>query len=220
MKMLYFIVFRGDCRRAKLEVAKAIPGFIFGSRLCSKHRKNSGNSDYYDDEIQIIDDDTFTALHLLQEEKENISIDHDKRSQFNAILCETSVSPLKSSAIIPLEQQSDSSLRRLTAKYKRGIESLKEEYAEAIAPTQGRKLIRLAEESNVNKNENSEKEMTKEIIEQLKLLYKAYVANKVPFREQVQLVSSVLERDFNEENSFCIFSCHFYLNHGQLGKLC
>jgi hypothetical protein len=104
-------------------------------------------------------------------------------------LREISISPLKSSVIGPLERQSDSSIRRITAQYKRGIESLKEEYAEAIAPTQGCKLIRLVEESNAIKNGSYEKETTSDIVEQLKLLYKAYVVHKVPFREQAQLVS-------------------------------
>ena len=121
-------------------------------------------------------------------DEKNVSVDNIKRFQFNTILCETTVSPLKSSVVIPLEEQSESSLRRLTSKYKRGLEALSEEYSEAIAPTQGHKLIRLAEQSNVNKENNYEKQSTLDIIQQLKLLYNAYVVHKIPFREQVQLV--------------------------------
>jgi hypothetical protein len=134
-----------------------------------------------------MDDNQLTTTNLIEEQ--NGFIDDIKRSQFNTIFIGTSVSPLKSSVAKPLEQQSESSIRRLTAKYKRGIESLKEEYAEAIAPNQGHKLIRLAEESNSNKSNNDEKETISDIIEQVKILYKAYVVHKVPFKEQVQLVS-------------------------------
>ncbi|CAF0992075.1 unnamed protein product, partial [Didymodactylos carnosus] len=98
------------------------------------------------------------------------SKDERKRSQFNTTFHGTPPSPLKSSLIIPLEQQSESSLRRLTAKYKRGPQS-------KVNP------------SNTNENNDYGGETTPEVVEQPKFLYKASVTHKVPFQEQVQLVT-------------------------------
>ncbi|CAF1495880.1 unnamed protein product [Rotaria sp. Silwood1] len=205
---------KSDGRRVKLEVAKKIFGFIYGSRLCPKHRKNFEKSDFYDKNMPIIDeddeftisnlsnfydntipivydDDKSTVSHIIDEE--NTYSDEKKRSQLNAIFNGTSVSPLKSSAAKPLEEQSDYSIRRLVSKYKRGLESLKEELAEAIAPKQGYKLIRLSEESNKKIDTNYDNETTSDIVQQLRLMYHTYVTHKVPFREQVQLVSENLE---------------------------
>jgi hypothetical protein len=155
-----------------------------------------------------INDPLSTPITALADE-EALYVDNDKRSQFNTIFYGTSVSPLKSSVVKPLEQQSESSLRRLTAKYKRGIESLQKEYADAMAPNQGEKLIRLAETSNTNENHDYDDEATSEIVERLKLLHEAYVAHKVPFQQKVQLVSDDLRNDFDGEKTFLFIVINF-----------
>ncbi|CAF1452991.1 unnamed protein product [Rotaria sordida] len=227
---------RADCRRAKLDVAKNIPEFIYGSRLCSKHRQIFDKSDLYDKNVPIIDEhDDFTISNLsdfyddkilsINDDDKILSINDDdkstisnfideentsrngiKRSQFNAIFYGTSVSPLKSSTTKPLEEQSDASKRRLVSKYKRGLQSLQEEYAEAIAPTQGHKLIRLAEESNKRAKVSYEEETESNIVEQLRLMYQAFVTHRVPFREQVQLLS-LLPSSWSIEKIMFDFNC-------------
>ena len=121
-------------------------------------------------------------------ENDELYPEYDKREKFNVLLRGTNMSPLKSSTLIPLGEQSESSLRRLKAKYRRGIQSLKEEYAEAIAPNQGLKLISLVEEDSRNSLNDEDEATVTEMVDQLKVLYKTYVDHKVPFQERVQLV--------------------------------
>lgn len=121
-------------------------------------------------------------------ENDELYPEYDKREKFNMLFRGTNMSPLKSSTVIPLEEQSESSLRRLKAKYRRGVQSLKEEYAEAMAPNQGLKLISLVEEDSRNSFNDEDETRVTEMVDQLKLLYNTYVDHKVSFRERVQLV--------------------------------
>ena len=122
----------------------------------------------------------FRNTIIVSTEDKNFYIGEDKFSPLNVTFHGTSSSPLKSSALLPLQKQSQSSLRRLAVKHKRGLQVLKEEHAEMSAPNQGKKLIDLVGSSNISDDSSDGRGITSELIGQLKLLPSAYADHKIP----------------------------------------
>ena len=79
--------------------------------------------------------------------------------------------------------------------------------AEALAPSQGTELIRLARlEPPVLHLRTPIETAEREIVENIKKLYFFYIENKMPFLQQVQLLS-LLPKSWSYEEVMEVFSC-------------
>jgi hypothetical protein len=65
-----------------------------------------------------------------------------------------------------------------------------EKLAETLTPGQGQELIEIAQlQSQAREKQKFEQSITNEIVQSLKLVYDMYVKQKMPFIEQVRLLS-------------------------------
>jgi len=135
----------------------------------------------------------------------------------NALLTSLDESPLKSQAIVPLEEQTPAAIRRLTAKLRRAVSAagnlflfirfcflhikyydiLAANVAQSIAPGQGEMLLQLAqldnlsERQSVNTSTSSNASIDEQYLSYLVRMYQAYEEKNLPFNEQVRVLSLI-----------------------------
>ncbi|CAF2789721.1 unnamed protein product [Rotaria sp. Silwood2] len=106
-------------------------------------------------------------------------------------------SPLKSQATVRLEEQTPGAIRRLTAKLRRAVSVAAENFAESIAPGQGKMLAELAqldritERASANAAASSDILIDEQYLEYLIKMYRSYEENNLPFNEQVRVLSLI-----------------------------
>ena len=86
--------------------------------------------------------------------------------------------------------------------------------AETLAPGQGEQLIRMSEQRTCHAattidDQQSPQSLNNEMVENLKRLYDLYVKQKMPFNEQVRLIS-LLPRCWSYAKIMGIFECSRY----------
>ena len=86
--------------------------------------------------------------------------------------------------------------------------------AETLAPGQGEQLIRMSEQRTCHAattidDQQSQQSVNNEMVENLKRLYDLYVKQKMPFNEQVRLIS-LLPRSWSYAKIMEIFECSRY----------
>ncbi|CAF2943431.1 unnamed protein product [Rotaria sp. Silwood2] len=167
-----------DCRRANIIMCSKIDKFPIGGRLCSKHRKmfySKTDSEMYSHPSC----DTFGSAYEVE----------DTREHMNNILNVAGLSPVKSQTTKTLKQQSKGSVRRLLSKLKRGTQLLQSKLAESLAPDEGDDLLRMANLSEISTQPNIDMQVeNNEMVENIKKIYNLYIAQKMPFAEQVCLL--------------------------------
>ncbi|CAF4937817.1 unnamed protein product [Rotaria sp. Silwood1] len=168
-----------DCRRANIIMCSKIDRFPIEGPLCSKHRKmlhSNSDSEMYSHPSC----DTFDSAYEIE----------DTREHMNNILNVAGLSPVKSQITKTLKQQSKSSVRRLLSKLKRGTQPLQSKLAETSAPGEGDELLRMANLSETSTQPNIDMQVeNNEMVENIKKIYNLYTAQKMPFAEQVRLLT-------------------------------
>ena len=82
-----------------------------------------------------------------------------------------------------------------------------EKLAETLTPGQGQELIEIAQlQSQAREKQKFEQSITNEMVQSLKQVYDMYVKQKMPFIEQVRLLS-LLPRSWKYEKVMNIFGC-------------
>lgn len=150
----------------------------------------------------------------------------DPRATMNRILAEAQLSPIRSQARTTLQNQSKSSLRRLLSKLTRGARTLQgmlrkhfvhilyiarfvfsERLAETLAPGQAEELLQMARlTTDAQDRADVNETMENEIVQNLQEIYQLYVDQKMPFVEQVRLLS-LLPRSWSYEKIMGVFGC-------------
>ena len=150
----------------------------------------------------------------------------DTREQMNKILIEASTSPIRSQTRVSLKRQSRSSLRRLLSKLNRDAQIFQGTNKNKIknirillAYLYFRKVSRITtpdqkdespEMVQLQSGTHNEREanviINNEIINNLKEIYTLYVERRMPFIEQVRLLS-LLPRSMSCENIVATFGC-------------
>ncbi|CAF4225837.1 unnamed protein product [Rotaria magnacalcarata] len=132
---------------------------------------------------------------------------NDQRARMNRILSEFNLSPIRSQATTSIKNQSKSGLRRLVSKFTRGSKALQEKLAETLVPGQGQDLIEMAQlRSQAREEQQLQLSITNEMVQSLKQVYDIYVKQKMPFIDQVRLLS-LLPRSWKYEKVMDIFEC-------------
>ena len=144
----------------------------------------------------------------------------------NRILSQVNLSPIRCQIRKRLDKHSDSSCRRITSKITRAVTVIQSMFwstvillglhvnvwilgkmAGALAPGQRKELLRICQlDTGIQNARLFDETVEKEMIRNLKQIYHAYVEQKVPFMEQVQLLS-LLPRSWNYEKMMEIFGC-------------
>ena len=156
----------------------------------------------------------FTAASVL-------SIGNPRRSM-NRILVESNLSPIRSQKRKRLDSCSKSGLRRIKSKLtntmkvigstkkikfhlKGSYSLLLEKIAEALAPGQSETLLQIVQSDSQDKGTQSLHEtINNEMVQYLKRIYDFYVEHRIPFMEQVRLLS-MLPRSWEYEKITDIF---------------
>ena len=82
-----------------------------------------------------------------------------------------------------------------------------EKLADTLAPGQGEQLIQMAQtHSHIKDDQASQQAMNNEMIQNLKRIYDLYVKQKMPFDEQIRLLS-LLPRSWQYDKIINIFGC-------------
>ncbi|CAF1459116.1 unnamed protein product [Adineta ricciae] len=117
----------------------------------------------------------------------------------NNMLVAMDLSPIPSQTRQNLENCSGSSLRRMASKLNNAVAVFTDKMAQTIAPGQHEKLVKISERSLRSKStRDSDQIMNDEIVQNLKQLYDVYVKERMPFVEQVRLLS-LLPRSWKYE---------------------
>ncbi|CAF3865475.1 unnamed protein product [Rotaria magnacalcarata] len=171
-----------DCRRANINICSKIEGFPVGGRICSKHRKQILEIRELESVGPISPISNFTGASTL-------TIDNSLRSM-NRILDQVNLSPIRSQTKKRLGSYSKGGIRRIKWKLATTMKVIGSKMADALAPGQGETLLQIVESDSQIKNIKSINEtMSNEMIQNLKRIYDFYVEHKMPFIEQVRLLS-------------------------------
>ncbi|CAF4560924.1 unnamed protein product [Rotaria sp. Silwood2] len=131
----------------------------------------------------------------------------DPRETMNRILAEVNLSPIRFQTTKSITNQSKSGLRRLVSKFTRGSRALQEKLAETLVPGQGQELIQIAQlQSQAREEQQLQLSMSNEMVQSLKQIYGIYVNQKMPFIEQIRLLS-LLPHSWKYEKVMNIFGC-------------
>ncbi|CAF1618434.1 unnamed protein product, partial [Rotaria magnacalcarata] len=192
-----------DCRPVNLTTCLKVEGFPIGGRLCSKHRKLVSLVD----NIASLVSDGVSISVASQHTTEYEFVINDQRARMNRILSEFNLSPIRSQATTSIKNQSKSGLRRLVSKFTRGSKALQEKLAETLVPGQGQDLIEMAQlRSQAREEQQLQLSITNEMVQSLKQVYDIYVKQKMPFIDQVRLLS-LLPHSWKYEKVMDIFEC-------------
>ncbi|CAF3041703.1 unnamed protein product [Rotaria sp. Silwood2] len=142
-----------------------------------------------------------------QHTAESAFVIDDPRETMNRILTEVNLSSVRSQTTKSIKNQSKSGLHRLVSKFKRELSALQEKLAETLMPGQGQELIQIAQlQSQAREEQQFQLSISNEMVQSLKQVYDIYVKQKMPFVEQVRLLS-LLPRSWKYEKVMSIFGC-------------
>ncbi|CAF2059693.1 unnamed protein product [Rotaria magnacalcarata] len=159
------------------------------------------------DNIASLMSDGVSISVASQHTTESEFVINDQRARMNRILSEFNLSPIRSQATTSIKNQSKSGLRRLVSKFTRGSKALQEKLAETLVPGQGQDLIEMAQlRSQAREEQQLQLSITNEMVQSLKQVYDIYVKQKMPFIDQVRLLS-LLPRSWKYEKVMDIFEC-------------
>ncbi|CAF1305788.1 unnamed protein product, partial [Didymodactylos carnosus] len=179
-------------RVAPIHLVQHLARFPYGGRLCAFHLKEVYSTiqlrQSTADELNAI-----SGVHSYEGEVNN----NLELNDTNILLMSLDQSPLKSEASVPLEEQAPGSIRRLTRKLRRAVSVAAANFAESIAPGQGKKLLQLAhlnnlaERPSLNVSTSSNTSIDEQYLSYLIQMYQAYEEKNLPFNEQVRVLSLI-----------------------------
>ncbi|CAF4064817.1 unnamed protein product [Rotaria magnacalcarata] len=130
---------------------------------------------------------------------------NDARDSMNRILSQVNLSSIRSQTRKRLDKHSDSGLRRITSKLTSTMKVIQKKVAETLAPGQSEQLLRISQlETGIENTRIFNETMDNEMVQNLKQIYDAYVEQKMPFIEQIRLLS-LLRRSWKYEKIMEIF---------------
>ncbi|CAF1620938.1 unnamed protein product [Adineta ricciae] len=131
----------------------------------------------------------------------------NRRDTMNRILADVNLSPIRSQTTKPIKDHSKSGLRRLISKFTRGSKAFQDELAETLMPGRGQELIQMAQlQSQARETQALELSISNEMVQSLKQVYDIYVKQRMPFIEQVRILS-LLPRSWKYEKVMSLFGC-------------